>query len=82
MFSTKLPLSSSDSVAGQLIELDVTKMILSDYKRKSEPVAAFRLEVADPEKLDITDEAYNSHVFWGSGMESPKALPTLILSFQ
>jgi hypothetical protein len=79
-FSKKLPLSDPESVVGKFIELDVTKMILSDYKRKGEPVAAFRLEVGDPETLDISDQLSNSYTFGGTGMEAPKTLPTLILS--
>jgi|GEM_PF-3180806 len=81
-FSKKLPLCGSADKPG-FVELDVTDMIRSDYERNAEPVAAFRLEISDREKLDTTDQHTNTYNFSGPGMlQYPDKVPTLILSFQ
>lgn len=81
-FGDKIPFWDQDAKPG-VIELDVTTMIRRDYGRSAEPVAAFRMEVSDPETLDITDEYSNSYNFYGPGMlQKPERVPTLILSFE
>lgn len=81
-FSKKLPLCGSADKPG-FMELDVTEMIRSDYERDATPVAAFRLEISDREKLDAADQRANTYNFWGPGMlQFPDKVPTLILSFQ
>jgi len=59
-------------------------MVRKDYERGGEPVAAFRLEVTDREKLDITDQQPNLYVFWGPNFtpRKPDRVPTLTLSFE
>lgn len=81
-FSQKLQLCTSDARVSDFLELDVSKWILSDYQRKTEPVAAFRLEIGDHETLDISDDASNSYTFGGTSLQAPRTLPTLILSFE
>lgn len=49
------------------VSIDVTDLIKANYESGPRPVAAFRLEVADPQSLDITDELYNFYVFVGPG---------------
>lgn len=80
-FSTKIPLCGPDTKPG-MIDLDVTEMIKSDYRRNPEPVAAFRMEMTDHESLDITDGYGNSYNFWGTMLQAPDRIPTLVLSFE
>ena len=77
-FSKKIPLCGPDSEPG-FIELDVTEMIQSDYRRNAQPIAAFRMEVDDQKSLDPHDGLRNNYQFWGSDMvQDPQKLPTLI----
>jgi len=80
-FSSATPLCGPDSKTG-FIDIDVTSMIERDYQRDSEPVAAFRMEMADHETLDITDNLGNSYNFWGTMPQIPDRLPTLVLTFE
>jgi len=80
-FSNSAPLCGPDSKPG-FIDIDVTGMIDSDYRRESEPVTAFRLEMADHETLDSTDGLGNSYNFWGPVPQTQDRLPTLVLSFE
>jgi len=81
-FSQNVPLCGPDSRVPGFLELDVTSMIQTDYQRSEQPVAAFRLEMADHESLDITDDLQNSYNFWGPGMlDIPERGPSLVLSF-
>jgi len=80
-FSNSAPLCGPDSKPG-FIEIDVTGMVGTDYKRDPEPVAAFRLEMADPETLDSTDGLGNSYNIWGPMPQTQDRLPTLVLSFE
>lgn len=81
LFSKKIALCEPDTKPG-FIETDVTAMIASDYRRDREPVAAFRMEMADHENCDITDAFGNSYNFWGTMLEIPDRVPTLVLSFE
>jgi hypothetical protein len=49
------------------VSIDVTDMIKTNYDSGPRPVAAFRLEVGDPQSLDIADDLYNFYVFVGPG---------------
>ncbi|TSA36782.1 MAG: hypothetical protein D4R65_02170 [Verrucomicrobiaceae bacterium] len=80
-FSNSVPLCGPDSKPG-FIDIDVTGMIESDYRRDPEPVTAFRLEMADHETLDSTDGLGNSYNFWGPMPQTQDRLPTLVLSFE
>jgi len=81
-FADKIPFWDQDAKPG-VIELDVTTMIRRDYERSADPVTAFRMEVSDPQTLDITDENSNSYVFYGPGMlKNPDRVPMLVLSFE
>jgi len=80
-FSNPTPLCGPDSKPG-FIDIDVTGMIGTDYRRDPEPVAAFRLEMADHETLDSTDGLGNFYNFWGTMPSLPDRLPTLVLSFE
>lgn len=80
-FSNSTPLCEPDSKTG-FIDIDVTNMVGADYQRDPEPVAAFRMEIGNPETLDITDNLGNSYNFWGTMPQIPDRLPTLVLSFE
>ncbi len=80
-FSNATPLCGPDSKTG-FLDIDVTSMIGADYQRDSEPVAAFRMEMADHETLDITDNLGNSYNFWGTMPQIPDRLSTLVLTFE
>lgn len=81
-FSEKIPLCQPGDKSG-FIDLDVTKMILADYQRSGEPVAAFRIEISNTESFDVTDEHGNYYSFSGPRMSnnSDKA-PALVLAFE
>jgi len=81
IFSKQISLCGPDSKPG-FIDIDVTGMVGTDYKRDPEPVAAFRLEMADPETLDSTDGLGNSYNIWGPMPQTNDRLPTLVLSFE
>lgn len=80
-FSNATSLCGPDSKTG-FIEIDVTDMIGSDYRRNPEPVAAFRLEMADHASQDITDGMGNYYAFGGTMLQIHDKVPTLVLSFE
>lgn len=81
IFSEKTGVCDAATKPG-VVTMDVTKMIQADYARASEPVAVFRLEISDPDKvLDILDQVSNNYSFYGPGQVPDKA-PALQLSFK
>jgi len=84
IFNEQVPLCTSENTPGKIITIDVTDMVRKDYGRSGEPVAVFRMEVAEHEKLDIADQKPNLYVFWGPNFTPPKPdrVPTLVLSFE
>jgi len=81
LFSEKINVCDAATKPG-FVTLDVTKMIQSDYERASTPVAVFRLEISDPDKvLNILDQTSNNYNFFGPG-QSPDTAPALQLSFE
>lgn len=66
-FSTKMEVCGPGHELQSPLSIDVTEMIKSNYNLDSRPVAAFRLEVADQQSLEIGDDLYNFYVFVGPG---------------
>jgi hypothetical protein len=83
-FSTKRPLCGTGDTTGASVDIDVTDMIRSDYRRNDLPVAVFRLEVADQQVLDISDTSSNFYAFPGPGLTQmpEKTLPSLRLTLE
>lgn len=83
-FSTKVPLCGSGDAGGSPLEIDVTEMIRSDYKRGDFAVAVFRMEVADQQTLDVTDGLSNQYVLPGPGQtnQPERVLPSLVLTLE
>jgi hypothetical protein len=83
-FNEKLLLCDNDVQQGPLV-VDVTKMIQANYQRSKEPVAVFRMEIADAESMDVTDDVSHTYNFWGPGQavdKDPDRAPSLVLTFE
>lgn len=82
-FSQTKALCDSSAKAPGFVDIDVTEWIRSDMRRSSEAISAFRLELEEPERLDVADNLANSYNFWGPGMSSlPERAPSLLLTFR
>lgn len=82
LFKEKVPVCGQDDAARKTINIDVTAMVKKDYQRNGKPVAAFRLEISDRQKLDLADEKLNLYNFTGPSDSDLNKVPTLVLSFE